>query len=199
MSDKWEARSQKSGVRSQNGSPSVSSCDREVAAGEQRPLGSRSRHGNKGLDGSGSVSVGVVAAVAFALLVLAGILFLSLRRPASQSPAGPSREAEAYASQLSVAGLHLSAEENFLGQQVVYLEGKLTNKGDKTIRLLKVRLFFYDTLNQVILREDQEVLGTRSAPLPPGQTREFRLLFDRLPDSWNRQTPQLQLVSLQLQ
>ena len=105
----------------------------------------------------------------------------------------------AYASQVQITDLHLSAEENFLGQQVVYLDGKIGNRGFQLIRQLRIRLFFRDTLNQVVLRDEQEILGGRSEPLRPGQTRSFQIRFDRIPDSWNLQVPQFEIVSLQVQ
>ena len=146
-----------------------------------------------------TLPVGVITALAFGAVVLVGLYLLVGRQSGSGEQSEPSAEAAAYAEQLSVGELRMSAEENFLGQQVVYLNGKLTNRGNKTIRQLKVRLYFRDTLNQVVLREDQEVIRARSAPLVPGEAREFRLLFDRIPDSWNRQVPQFQLVALELQ
>ena len=150
-------------------------------------------------EGKRSLPVGVLVALAFVAVVLLGLYLLVARQSSTTRPADPSQEAVAYAERLSVAELRMSAEENFLGQQVVYLDGKLTNRGDKAIRQLSVRLFFRDTLSQVVLRDDQEVIKARSAPLSPGETREFRLLFDRIPDSWNLQVPQFQLVTLQLQ
>ena len=154
---------------------------------------------SKSIEEKRSLPAGVIAALAFGAVVLVGLYLLIGRQSGSGEQSGPSPEAVAYAAQLSVAELRMSAEENFLGQQVVYLNGKLTNRGNKTIRQLKVRLYFQDTLNQVVLREDQEVVKARSAPLAPGEVREFRLLFDRIPDSWNRQVPQFQLVALELQ
>ena len=142
------------------------------------------------------IPVSVVAAVFFVMVVLGALYFLSSTRQDSP-PAPPSEENLAYVSQLELTELHLSAEENFLGQQVVYLDGKLTNQGEKTLQRLRVRLYFRDFMNQVVLREDQEVFGAQPVPLPPGQTREFQLRFDKIPDSWNRQVPQFQLVALQ--
>lgn len=146
-----------------------------------------------------SLPVGVIVALAFVAVVLVGVYLLVGRQSGSSAPGEPSQQAVAYADQLSVGELRMSAEENFLGQQVIYLDGKLTNRGNKTIRRLQVRLFFRDSLNQVVLREDQEVIKARSASLAPGEAREFRLLFDRIPDSWNQQVPQFQLVALELQ
>lgn len=104
-----------------------------------------------------------------------------------------------YSSQVAFSGLHLSAEENFLGQQVVYLDGEITNRGSKVVRQLKVRLLFRDLLNQVVLREEQPILGGREDFLRPAQTRSFQIRFDQTPDSWNRQVPELQIFFLQVQ
>ena len=146
--------------------------------------------------------VGVIAGGVFCAAVLVG-LFLLVRmqsQPAGSPPIAP--EVEAYLPHLAVGELRLSAEENFLRQQVVYLDGQIANRGERTVRQLAVRVYFRDSLNQVILREDQDVIRPGrpgSTPLPPGETREFRLLFDHIPDAWNRQLPQFQLVSMELQ
>ncbi len=136
-------------------------------------------------------------------LILAGgslvsLLLLSSCQKGSDVRA-VSGEDLAYASQVQISDLHLSAEENFLGQQVVYLDGKITNRGSQVVRQLRIRLFFRDTLNQVVLREEQEILGRRSESLGPGQTHSFQIRFDRIPDSWNREVPQFEIVSLQVQ
>lgn len=129
-----------------------------------------------------TILTGIVAGGVFVAAVLIGLLLLSRSRESSQPPPPPSQEDIAYTSQLELSELRLSAEENFLGQQVVYLDGKITNRGGKTVQGLKLRLYFRDSLNQVVLRDDQQVLDLRSAPLGPGQVRAFQLRFDRLPE-----------------
>lgn len=149
--------------------------------------------------GEAKHAIPAVAGAVFVAAILMGLFLLSRRQQSPQASPPPSQEDIAYAAQLELSDLRLSAEENFLGQQVVYLDGKIANRGDKTLRGLNLRLFFRDSMNQVVLREDRELLGPRSAPLGPGQAREFQLRFDRLPDSWNRQVPEFQLVSIQVQ
>src|SRR5258708_3616952 len=83
--------------------------------------------------------VGVIAGFCFLAIVVAALLLLSGKHAASPEPASsssPSDTVTGYASQLAFSDLHLSAEENFIGQQVVYLDGKLTNTGAKTVREL---------------------------------------------------------------
>lgn len=139
-----------------------------------------------------------VTGLIFAGAALAGMLLLSSCQKSPDLQATP-KEDQAYASQMKPSDLRLSAEENFLGQQVVYLDGKMTNQGSKVVRQLKIRLFFHDTLNQVVLREEQEIVNAQGEFLKPGQTRSFQIRLDQIPDSWNRQVPELQIVSVQTQ
>ena len=143
---------------------------------------------------------GVIAGVVFVVAVLAGLyLVIQQQSQPEVPPPPPSQEAEDYLAKLGVTDLRLSAEENFLRQQVTYLDGLLSNQGGRTILQLKLRLYFRDTLNQVILREDHDVIRAGSAPLAGGESREFRLLFDHIPVSWNRQVPQFQLVAMEFE
>ena len=142
---------------------------------------------------------GVIAGAVFMAVVLAGMYFVAEQQSRQEAPSAPSQEAENYLANLAMADLRLSAEENFLGQQVTYLDGTLSNQGERTIQQLKLRLYFRDTLNQVVLREDRDLIGPRSATLPPGETLEFRLNFGNIPNSWNRQVPQFQLVAMEFQ
>ena len=115
----------------------------------------------------------------------------------SSDPRSLPEAAPAYSSQISFSNLHLSAEENFLGQQVVYLDGQVSNRGPNVVRLLEVRLFFRNELNEAVLREEQQLLATNQS-LGPGQARSFQIRFDQIPDSWNQQTPGLQIVSVRI-
>lgn len=142
--------------------------------------------------------VGVVAAVSFIAVVVAVLVLFSAKNsgaPGRAATSEPANAASAYAPQVAFSDLHLSAEENFLGQQVVYLDGKLINSGAKTVRLVKVRLIFRDVMNRVILREEHNVFGP-SESVGPGLAKSFQIRFDAVPDSWSRQVPQMQIVSL---
>ncbi|MBI4464054.1 MAG: hypothetical protein HY647_05065 [Acidobacteria bacterium] len=141
-------------------------------------------------------------AIVVALLLVAGLvvaLFVFAPGQQDTSPTTPLKEAPTYAEQLELSDLQLSAAENFLGQQVVYLNGKMANQGSKTVGLVRVRLSFRDYLGQVILREEIELLGVRSQPLRSGEVRDFQLSFDRLPGSWNVQVPEIEFASIQVE
>ena len=145
-----------------------------------------------------AIPIPVLAGVIFLAVVLAVLFLLSGRQQAPEPPQPLTEDALAYSAQVLLTDLRMSAEANFLGQEVVYLDGKVTNHGSKTVRQLVVRLFFYDVLSQVVLKEDHEVLRSTSAPLAPGEARDFQLRMDRLPLSWNRGAPQWQLISLEI-
>ena len=133
------------------------------------------------------------------LLVVFGAIFWLVRRPQPPPPPPPSAESLAYLPQITISEFHLSSADNMVGSVIIYLDGKVTNGGNKAVRRLRVRLFFYDTLNQVILREERDIVSISSAALAAGETRDFQLRFNRPPSSWNVQPPQFQLVSLDIE
>jgi hypothetical protein len=136
-------------------------------------------------------------------LVLAGLIaaYVLLHNPTSSGPASPpaapSAEQKPYFASLEFSDLHMSAAENFLGTTVTYLDGRVTNKGTKTVRRLDVELNFVDVLNQVVLRETAYVITRRLPPLRPGETRSFRVTFEHIPVDWNQAPPAFKPVHLE--
>ena len=129
---------------------------------------------------------------------LGGGLLLN-RRQAAPRPAALSTEAQAYSSQIQFSELRLGAADNMVGSQIIYLDGRIANGGTKRVRLLRVQLEFQDTLSQVVLREERDVIPLAIPALGPGETRDFQLRFDRLPASWNIRPPQFQILSLHIE
>ena len=111
----------------------------------------------------------------------------------------PIQDDPGYASQLAFTDLHLGAELNFLNQQVTFLDLKITNRGPKTARQLRVRLTFHDVMNQVVLRDEQTVFGEDAPALQSGQSRDFQIRFDHVPDMWNQTVPDLQVLTVRTQ
>ena len=149
-------------------------------------------------EGKPRIPMVVVVAVLVVLGVALAFFFLV---PSQQdaSPTIPLKDAPAYAAQIELSELQLSAAENFLGQQVVFLDGKIANQGSETVRLVQARLFFRDFMDQVILREEKELVSVRSQPLRPGEVQEFQLAFDRLPGSWNVQVPEIEFPLIRIE
>lgn len=145
--------------------------------------------------------------------IVAAIFWLG--RPTSETAGPPpptalpplDEESRAYAQQIEISSLEMSRWENFLGQQVIYLDGKLTNHGDRVIHALELTVEFKDQLDQVVLRERFRPVGAapgsptagRTPPLPPGEVRDFRAGFESLPRDWNRRPPTVRVTGLLLQ
>jgi hypothetical protein len=139
----------------------------------------------------------VAGAVVFVLL--ATIVGYLATRPGSPPPPKPTQEAYDYLAKLNISDIHMSAEENMLGHDVVMVDAKITNTGNRVVTTLRLRLYFYDYSGKLALREEQDVITPSMLPLYAGETRDFQLRFDTLPPNWNVQPPQFQLVSLLLQ
>lgn len=144
-----------------------------------------------------------IAVGAVAVLVVVGLfVFFGRKGPETVTGSAP----DPYAANLAISGVSMSTANNFAGQQVTYIEGKITNNGNKTVNNAVMQIVFHDSLGQVAQKDTQRLMAitTRepyidtaplsSAPLKPGQTREFRLTFEHISGDWNTQLPELTVV-----
>jgi hypothetical protein len=137
------------------------------------------------------------------IVVLAGILAFVMRQPPRTAAALP-----AYAANLKFSDLKMSQAQNFVGATVTYVDGTLTNTGDKSVTHADVKVTFKDFYNQVAQIEHVPVKVLRTtgpypdavdlvdAPLGPGQSKPFRLIFEHLSLQWNQAYPDLQVSDL---
>jgi hypothetical protein len=144
-----------------------------------------------------------IAIGAIAVLVVIGVMMFFSRGSGKQAA---TLAADPYAASLPISDISMSTADNFAGQQVTYIEGKVTNKGAKTVNTAVLQITFHDALEQVAQKENQRlmIITTRepyidtaplsSAPLKPGQTREFRLTFEHVSADWNMQVPELSVA-----
>lgn len=132
-----------------------------------------------------------------------GILVFILRS-AQKPPAEP----PAYAASLRFSDLKASAAENFVGATVSYLDGSLTNTGDKTVIHAVVEVTFKDDMGQMAQREElpihvlrtggpyDEAVDLNVSPLLPGQSKPFRLTFENISAQWNHAYPDLKVTQV---
>lgn len=119
----------------------------------------------------------------------------------SRQPADPETAAleEAYRDQVILSGLGLAKVENFLGDEVFYVEGSLTNDGEGTIRKVELTFLFKDSLDQVVLKEARTALEYRGERgIAPRQAAEFQVAFENLPRDWNYVVPEVQVSGIGL-
>jgi hypothetical protein len=137
----------------------------------------------------------IVGALAIAVIALSSWF---LAKPSSSSaPLGPSPEAKAYLPNLKLSGVALKAAENLMRQQVVYIDGQITNNGPRAIREIDVYCIFTDPNGSEVYRERVPVVkATGNTPFGSNQVRSFELPFDNLPDTWNQGLPHLVIARI---
>ena len=141
----------------------------------------------------------VALVVVLLLLLVGGAGFWYLDYGSKrQTPQGPvlRPEAKAYVRYLKLSEVQMKATESYLKQTVVEVEGKISNNGDRPLRSVEINCVFYDAYGQVVLRERVAIVKSRTGGLKPGETKNFRLPFDYIPQSWNQNMPQLVIAQI---
>jgi hypothetical protein len=146
----------------------------------------------------------IAAAVVIVLALAVGIALLLRGQPKSVS--APPR----YAAYLKLSDFKMSAAENFVGASVSYIDGTITNAGDKTVTHAMVDVIFKDDMGQMAQREDvplkvlktggpyPEAVDLSISPLAPSQTQPFRLTFESISMQWNHQYPEIRITDVAL-
>ena len=138
------------------------------------------------------VTLVIAAVVAVAALVLA--------RGGSRQPPAPvlTPEARAYvhAGYLSLSEVNMSAKQNFAEQTLVEVTGKITNAGNRMLKQIDLNCVFRDPSGRVVLRDRVAIVKESLGGLKPGETKDFRLPFDTIPESWNQVLPELVIAQI---
>ena len=150
-----------------------------------------------------------IALAAAAVIVALAIGAISLLSRHSQSAApsagvkpmafGPAEQA--YAPHVHLTDIQLSKSSNLLNQQFTYINGTVSNDGDRAIAGMALTVEFYSDVDnkKLALRDTEPVITSNDPPLPAGQNRPFTMTMDRYPDGWNQQMPKLAVSGLVLQ
>jgi hypothetical protein len=150
------------------------------------------------------IVAGVVVVIGLGVLIFMG------GRKQAAAPAGPGlAPLDPYASNLVISGLVMSESSNFAGGKVTYVDGQIANRGGQTVSAVTVQAVFRNSLNEVGLKEAMAVNLIRThepyvdtqpvsaAPIRPGDQREFRLIFDHVPEDWNQQYPEIRVIRVE--
>src|SRR5690349_21102637 len=128
------------------------------------------------------ILIGVAAVVA-----VVGIAAVLLRTP-PKAPAAP----PPYAASIKFSDAKMSAAENFVGATVTYLDGTISNLGDKTVTHAVVQVNFKNSLGELAQSEEvpvhvlktggpyPEAVDLAASPLAAGQSQPFRLTFEHV-------------------
>jgi hypothetical protein len=135
--------------------------------------------------------------------IVVGVLALIFRAE-QKKPASP----PAYAANVKFSDMKTSAAQNFAGQTVSYIDGAITNTGDKTVIHAMVQITFKDELGQTAQRDElairvlrtggpyDEAVDLNLSPLAPGESKPFRLTFENISAQWNHAYPDLQITQV---
>jgi Protein of unknown function (DUF2393) len=146
----------------------------------------------------------IIIAVAVTLVIGGALAAAVLLREPPRQVKTPSP----YIAKLKLSDFKMSAAENFIGATVSYIDGTITNTGDKTVTRVMVEVHFEDSMGQVAQREDlplrivrnngayEEPVDLNAAPLAPGKSEYFRLTFDSISAQWNHQYPDLTITDV---
>jgi hypothetical protein len=146
----------------------------------------------------------IVVSVAAVVAVVGLIALLTRASPKSPVALHP------YVSNIKLSDLKMSAAENFVGASVTYIDGTVTNIGDRTVIHAVVHVNFKNSLEQIVQAEDvplhvlqtsgpyPDTVDLNASPLAPSQSNPFRLTFEHVSADWNHAYPELQVTDVSL-
>jgi hypothetical protein len=141
------------------------------------------------------------------VLLLVGILIFSTHKKSS-GPLNAVQPLDPYASSLTLSQIAMSESTSLSGGKSTYLDGHIQNNGPKTVTGITVQVLFHndeqlppqvETVPLSLIRTHEPYVDTQpvsAAPLKPGDDREFRLIFESIPQNWNVQTPEIRVISV---
>ncbi len=151
----------------------------------------------------------VVAAVILVAVVIGLVLFYE--RGKSAPVVTPiSAALDPYAGNLPISNLHMSESANLAGGKVTYLDGSIANTGSRKVSEITVQVLFRDPAHEVAQNETQalNLIRTRepyvdvepvsAAPLKPGDSADFRLIFDTTAQDWDGTFPEIRIIHVDL-
>ena len=149
----------------------------------------------------------IVVAAAVVILVI-GVIILVVGRGKTPTVTPISATPDPYAANLPITDLKMSESSNLAGGKVTYIDGHITNNGNKTVTGIAAQILFRNVANEVAQNETQQVKWIRTrdpyvdlepvsaAPLKPGEGRDFRMIFDTIAPSWNGAYPEIRIVQV---
>jgi hypothetical protein len=151
----------------------------------------------------------VIAGIAI-LLVLGIFLALAHHGPPPNPGGAGLAPPDPYAANLPISNIQMSEASSVAGGKATYVDGAIANKGDKTVSGITVQVAFRDFTNQLVqketmplnlIRTHQPYIDTQpvsAAPIKPGETREFRLIFDHVAEGWNQNYPEIRVIEVKM-
>jgi hypothetical protein len=144
----------------------------------------------------------LLAGVVMVVLLIGLLVLLSHKKPAGPAAQDP------YTAKIRLSDLKMSQAQNFVGASVTYIDGIVTNTGDKIVTHATVHAEFENSLDQIAQVEDlplqvlqtggpyPDAIDLSHAPLGSGQSQPFRLTFEHISADWNQAYPELRITEV---
>lgn len=150
-----------------------------------------------------------LAIAAAAVLIVAAIVIFTMERGKGAATVTPiSAAPDPYAASLPITNVVMSESSNLAGGKVTYIDGRITNTGNKTVPGVWAQVLFRNAANEVAQNETQALKWIRTrdpyvdlepasaAPMKPGDSRDFRMIFDTVTPDWNGAYPEIRIVRI---
>jgi hypothetical protein len=150
--------------------------------------------------------VPLVIAAAIVLAVAAGLVLFYEHGKSAPTVTPISAALDPYAGNLPISNLHMSESSNLAGSKVTYVDGSISNTGNRTVTGITVQVLFRDPAHEVAQNETHpmNIIRTRepyidvepvsAAPLKPGDSADFRLIFDTVAQDWDGTFPEIRII-----
>ena len=141
------------------------------------------------------------------VLVVAAIVAVVLAGRAGKSSANTS-PGDPNLAKLQISDLHMATAQNFAGNSVTYIEGKISNHSDHKVTGVRVEVLFKNPIGEIAQKEVLPVAvllpntpyvdygPLDRAPLAPSQASDFRLTLEHISADWDGQVPQVRVVTV---
>ena len=154
-----------------------------------------------------------IVIAAAAVVIVAMVIILMTEHGRKTVTAAPvNAAADPYAVNLPISNLEMSESANLAGGKVTYVDGRIANKGDRTVTFISTQVLFRNAAQEVAQNDPPQplkIIRTRdpyvdveplsAVPLKPGDERDFRLIFDRVVPDWDGAIPQVRILNVQFQ
>ncbi len=146
-----------------------------------------------------------VLIIIVAALILAGFIYWLPRSPkAPRTPSAAQVPAQPNGSQIQLTNVKVVPD---VTKGSAYVEARLENAGSTDINGIEVDATFKALNGQNLETERAKVMGLlpnsgnqtvdlTQQPIKPGEFRPVRINFDRVPQGWNQQVPEIKVVTV---
>ena len=143
------------------------------------------------------------------VLLVLGVILVRSHHGLPPNPGGAGlAPPDPYAAKLPISSLKMSEASSVAGGKATYIDGTIANQGTQTVSAITVQIAFNDFTKQLVqketmplnlIRTHQPYIDTQpvsAAPIAPGETREFRLIFDHVAEGWNQYYPEIRVIEV---